>query len=69
MAFIYMSGGWVLRVPTTRDGILASLKSQPPGGLLEYEVDAPSGRALSPTTVTVAAAQIAVISDAPLPRF
>lgn len=67
MAYIYMAGGWVVRVPTSREAIENDLKSRPAGGLLSYEVDFPAGGARASEPVTVNAAQISLVTNQPLP--
>ncbi|MGO9791642.1 MAG: hypothetical protein ACLP0J_03490 [Solirubrobacteraceae bacterium] len=68
MAFIYLSGGQVLRVPASREAITNDLQRVGPGQTLVYEVGFPSGGAAQPGEVTVVAANIAAVSDQPLPN-
>jgi hypothetical protein len=65
MAFIYMAGGAVLEVPVARDAVVADIQ-QARTGLLEYDIQFRSGSAPRPGRVTLTAAQIAVVTDAPL---
>jgi hypothetical protein len=67
MAYIYMAGGAVLKVPTSREAIMNDLNSTRPARILEYEVDFPAGGAMHPTRVAVNPAQIAVVSEQQLP--
>ena len=68
MAFIYLSGGQVLQVATSREAIANDLLAAGPGRTLEYEVDFPAGGATQPAKVTVLAENVAAVSDQPLPR-
>jgi hypothetical protein len=62
VAFIYMTGGWTIRVSKTRDDIIAELNASTPGLLLEFEADAPTGRS-SGVAVAVAPTQIVLVTD------
>ena len=44
MAFVYLSGGQVLRVMPSREAIANDLPAALPDGTLEYEVDFPGRR-------------------------
>jgi hypothetical protein len=68
MAFVYLSGGQVLRVMPSREAIANDLAAALPDGTLEYEVDFPGGGATQPATVMVLARNIAAVSDQPLPN-
>lgn len=68
MAFIYLAGGQVLRVPVSREAIANDLRAARPGETLEYEVDFPAGGATQPAKVTVVAENIAAVSDQALPN-
>jgi hypothetical protein len=65
MAFIYMAGGWALNAhQESRESLNGRIKEG--GGSLEVMILFDSGGARQPDAVTVAAHQIAVISDQPL---
>jgi hypothetical protein len=67
MAYIYMAGGWVIRVPTTRESVHETLSRAAPDETLTYEVDFDAGGATQPGPVTINAAQISLVTDQPLP--
>jgi hypothetical protein len=69
MAFIYMAGGWELRVPDTRDSITEQLSGAPSDRILALDVDFPAGGGTRPSPVTVRADQISVVSDMRLPNL
>jgi hypothetical protein len=66
MAFVYLSGGQVLRVPTSRESIANEMLTQEPGEVITFEVDLPAGGATRSAQVSVAAAHIVAVSDEPL---
>lgn len=68
MAFIYLSGGQVLRVSQSRETIENDLERAGEQAVLRYEVDFPAGGAKMPRPVTVLAANVAVVSDEKLPN-
>jgi hypothetical protein len=67
MAFVYLTGGFVIRVPEGRDAILTELNKSSPGRMLEFQVEIPSGGARVAVPVSVAATQIVLVSDTPIP--
>jgi hypothetical protein len=66
MAFIYLSAGLVLEVPLTREAVANDLQGAGPGVVLTYETDVPAGASRRRTTVSVAAANVAAVTDEPL---
>ncbi|MGO9901499.1 MAG: hypothetical protein ACLP0J_17870 [Solirubrobacteraceae bacterium] len=69
MAFVYLSGGQVLRVTPSREAITNDLQRAEASQTLVYDVNFPSGGAAAqPGEVTVVAANIAAVSDQPLPN-
>jgi hypothetical protein len=64
MAFIYLSGGYVIKVPGTR-GETANLLSDLSHPFVDFETEAQGTSAAVP--VIVNALQVALISDEPLP--
>jgi hypothetical protein len=68
VAFIYLTGGQVLRVATSREAVENDLRAAAAGEILHYEVDFPAGGAAQPAMVTVLAQNVAAVSDQPLPN-
>jgi hypothetical protein len=67
MAFVYLSGGQSLRVPTSRESIVNEIRNPEPGEVITFEVDLPAGGATRSAQVSVSVAQIVAVSDEPLP--
>lgn len=68
VAFIYLSGGKVLRVSATREEVTADLQRAGADQTLVYEVGFPSAGVAEPGEVTIVAGNIAAVSDRPLPN-
>jgi hypothetical protein len=65
MAFIYLTGGQVLKVPSSREAIANDMAQAGAGQTRMY--DLPRGSARPQTQVTVLLASIAAVSDDKLP--
>lgn len=63
MAYIYMAGGWSIRVPASREAVVNDMREFMTENLLTYEVELPAGSPRSRTEVVIQASQIAAVSD------
>jgi hypothetical protein len=68
MAFIYLSGGQVLRVSESREAVESDLEGAKGPTVLRYDIDTPADGATRPMTVGVLAINIAAVADQPLPN-
>ena len=69
MAYIYLSGGWVLRVnDVSRQGAVDQLSATGKDALLTLRVATSSGAAVRDMEVSINPENVSAITDEPLPQ-